>query len=130
MGAHYDRFTQCIRQTIKEVVPSRKKIKFNGRTIAEKTRALYNERIREFNSGRKITSKDRDACNRVLAQAGRDDYADWADKITRADEVGDTKIIYKGVKALAGISASYSNKQPAKTLEGKTIDSAEELAEV
>ena len=118
MGAHYDRFAQCIRQTIKEVVPPRKKIKFNGHTIAEKTRALYNERIRDFNSGRKITSKDRAAWNRVLAQAGRDDYADWVrrwvDKITRADELGDTKSIYKGVKALAGISASYSNKQPAR----------------
>ena len=107
------------------------KRKFNGRSITAKTKALYQERIRDFNSDRTVTKEDRDAWNRVLAQAGRDDYADWVrrwvDTIEQADEIGDTKGIYA---ALAGLSADYySNKQPTEQ-GGNTINSAEELVEL
>ena len=83
----------CIRQAINEVVPPVRKRKFNGRTIiAAKTNALYDEHIRFFNSGRSITREHRAAWNRVLAQARRDDYADWVrrcvDSIEQVDKLG------------------------------------------
>ena len=51
LEAHYDGITKCINETIAEVVPPSKKQKFNGRTVAAKTKALYEARIRDFNSG-------------------------------------------------------------------------------
>jgi len=70
MEAHYNEVTRCIQETIKEVIPKRKPRKYNGRTISDKTKALYDQRIRDFNSGRKITKKDRKAWHRLLAQTG------------------------------------------------------------
>ena len=47
MGAHYDEVTRCIKETIAEVIPKLKPKKFNGRTISAKTKALYEQRIRD-----------------------------------------------------------------------------------
>ena len=41
MGEHYDRFTQYVWETVREVVPPKKKQKLNGSTITVKKRAFY-----------------------------------------------------------------------------------------
>ena len=51
MGSHYDRMTRSITETIKEVVPPKKPKKFNGRKVSEKTKRLYELRVRDFASG-------------------------------------------------------------------------------
>ena len=66
MGEHYDRVTKSVHQTIKEVVPPKKKFKFNGREVSAETKRLYDLCVRDFASGRKITKTDRDAWNRTL----------------------------------------------------------------
>ena len=52
MAVHFDNMSKCLQQTIKEVVPPKKRIKFDGRKASAQTRALYAERIRDFNSRR------------------------------------------------------------------------------
>ena len=62
LGVHFERMTDCIQQTIKAVVPPKKRIKFDGRKASEQTRTLYAERIRDFNSRRtKIKKSERKA---------------------------------------------------------------------
>ena len=44
----YDRISTCVQETIQETVPKQKKVKKNGRTVSEETRALFEERKRAF----------------------------------------------------------------------------------
>ena len=74
MGAHYDRVTQCIRDTIQDTVPPKKPLRFNGRKVSAETKRLYDLRIRDFASGRTIEKSDRDAWNRTLSKAAMKDY--------------------------------------------------------
>ena len=95
MGAHYDRLTKCIHDTIQEVVPPRKNIKYNGRKVSAESRRLYDLRVRDFASGREITKSDRDSWNKVLGQSAKKDYEkwveDWVDTMEEADEQGNTR---------------------------------------
>ena len=71
-----------------------------------RTKALYAQRIRDFNSGRKIKKTDRQAWNSVLAKSSKRDYDDWVarwvDRIEEANVQGDPKAISQGVKVLSG----------------------------
>ena len=71
----------------------------------------------------------------MLAQAGKDDYAEWVrnwvNKIEKADELGDTKAIFEGVNALAGKSANFQGgTKSTKNAQGGMIQSVEELGKV
>ena len=78
LGTHFERLSVCIQQAIKEVVSSKKTIKFDGRKASEQTRALYTERIRDFNSRRtKVKKSDRKAWNTILSHVSKKDYHDW-----------------------------------------------------
>ena len=41
MGLYYDRMTNDIKETIAEVVPPKKPLKFNGREVSAETKRLY-----------------------------------------------------------------------------------------
>ena len=110
MGEHYDQVAKSIRDTIQEVVPPRAKAKakYNGRTVSEKTKRLYDLRTRDFASGREIKKSDRDAWNKTLGKAAKKDYDDWVTRwvetMEEADEKGDVRKVYEGARALAGNS--------------------------
>ena len=53
MGRHYTFLSECVRQTIDEVVPPVKLI------MSDKTKELYQQCIRDYNAGRKVTKSDR-----------------------------------------------------------------------
>ena len=120
MGAHYDRLTSCIAETVKEVVPAKTGKKINGRKVSAKTKRLYELRTRDFASGREIKKSDRDAWNRTLNKAAKDDYdkwvKNWVDTMEEADERGDVHVrtIYDGARALDGKSKKLQTKQPTK----------------
>ena len=135
MGEHYDRFTQYVWETVREVACSTEKETKTQRehdygekeSVLSITNSYYATSTRDGKLHQKI---DIDSWNHVLAQAGRDDYVDWwVDTIERADEIGDTKSIQM-FKALAVLSENFCSKQHIKTHAGNTIDSAEDLAQV
>ena len=118
MGQHYDRMATSIRETIAEVVPPKQRLKYNGRDVSAETKRLYDLRIRDFASGRKVTKSDRDAWNRTLNKAAKKDYDRWVEKrvqeIEQADEQGNTRAIYAGVRALSGKTKNPPSPQPTK----------------
>ena len=91
LGEHNDRMADCIQKTIKEVVPPRKKLKYNGREVSAETKRLYDLRVRDFASGRKITKTDRDAWNRTLNGAAKKDYDRWVEKKVQRNRRGRRK---------------------------------------
>ena len=90
--------------------------------MSAETRKLYDLRIRDFASGRKIEKSDRDAWNRTLSKAALNDYQkwveSWATRMETADENGDIRTVHQGAKALAGKSKSFASKQPTKKDKG------------
>ena len=134
MGDHYDRMTDCVRATIKEVVPPKQPRKYNGRTVSEKTKRLYDLRVRDFASGRNITKSDRAAWNKTLSKAAMNDYKQWVENIVEeieiADKRGDTRAVHQGARALSGRTTNFQSPQPTKKRNGEMIQSAEELGEL
>ena len=126
LSTHFDRLSGCIQQTIKEVVPPKKRVKFDGRKASEQTRALYAERIRAFNAKRKksITKKERKAWHKTLSKSSKREYHDWiarwVKRIEEADNKGDTKAVYDGVATLAGKTRRRFTKQPTRKKKPKT----------
>lgn len=99
------------------------------------TRELYKQRIRDFNSGRKITKSDRAAWAKVMKEAGLQDcykawVQRWVAKIEQADNRGYSKAISQGVKVLAGSTRSAASTQPSLKANGDRITCAEELGEL
>ena len=135
METQLDRLTAGFQHAIQAVVPKKKKIKFDGREASAKTRALYDQRIRDYASGRKITKSDRKAWNTVLAKACKQDYHDWLQrwirKIENADMNGDVKAVSQGVNTISGATRQGFTKKPRKyhagSRQGETIAGPEEL---
>ena len=134
MGAHYDRLTNCINETVKEVVSPKTQKKFNGRKASAKTKRLYELRTRDFASGREIKKSDRDAWNKTLNKAAKKDYDEWVENwvgITEEeDERGDVRTVHEGARALAGKSKTFQGKQPTKNKQGDILQSSEELGDL
>ena len=70
----YTELTGCVQATIAEVVPDKKKIKRNGRTISAETKELFEKRKREFGKSKlrstrnyKITIKNKSFINYFFA---------------------------------------------------------------
>ena len=59
----YEQFVENIRETIKEVVPTKKNLFKNGRSVSEETKQLYKDRVTEFRKD-KSTSQRRKEWNR------------------------------------------------------------------
>ena len=45
----YSRFTSCVYETIQEIVPERKWLKKNDRVVSQGTKALFEDRAKEYN---------------------------------------------------------------------------------
>ena len=103
--------------------------------VSKDTKDLFEKRAREYNKG-KPTKDRRKRWNKIIRNACRNDYrrwvSGWVETIEKADNQGDTKAIYQGVKALSdqgGINATRpTTKQKAPGPE--RINSPEELGEV
>ena len=128
MARHLDRMTKAIAQTIETKVPKKVKVKFDGREASAKTKALFDQRIRDYNSGREIKKSDRKAWNSVIAKTCKQDYQDWLKrwihKIEQADINGDSKAVGQGVKVISGTSKQGFSKKPrtyTKDLNGKHV---------
>ena len=102
--------------------------KFNGRSVSKRTEGLFEQRVRDYSTGRKITKSDRAAWNRVIAESCRQDYEDWVTKhvedIEQADQRGDTKAISASVKTLAGTTRKANHTQPTTDEKGEPINDA------
>ena len=127
MGAHYGRITKCIKDTIKDTVPPKQPLRYNGRKVSTDTKRLYDLSIRDFASGRKIEISDRDSWNRALSIAAMQDYEAWAEAwVTRmelADERGDILTVHQGAKTLTMKSKIFTSSQPTSRTKTKAISS-------
>ena len=138
MAKHLDRMTKAIAETIEVKVPKKKKLKFDGREASAKTKALFEQRIRDYSSGREIKKSDRKAWNSVIVKECKQDYHDWMQrwirKIELADTNGDAKAVAQGVKVISGASGQGFSKTPRKHHQGKrkgeTISGPEELGQL
>ena len=108
-----------MRETIDELVPEKKWLKKNGRVVSQETKALFERRAKEYQK-HKPTAERRKAWNKKIQIACRNDYRSWVttwvQKIEKADNRGDTKEIYRGVKSLSGGSA-FSATKPTEKLQ-------------
>ena len=134
MTKHLDRLNKGIKHAIETTVPKKEKIKFDGRQASAKTKALFEQRIRDYGSGREIKKSDRMAWNSVLAKACKQDYHDWLQrwikKIEQADINGNSRAVSQGVKVISGSSNQHFSQQPTVTMQGETISGPEELGEL
>ena len=130
----YGRLAGSLQKTIEEVVPLKKKQKYNGRGVSDRTKKLFEERARDYSTGRTIKKSDRNAWNRVIAKSCKQDYVEWVTKwvesIKQADTAGDTKAIRQGVKVLSGTTRCLNPTQPNIDEQGGFIQGAEQLSEL
>ena len=130
-GEEYTNMTRAIKSTIDQVVPKKKNMFKNGRTVSEETKALYKQRKREF-SKNKPNEATRKKWNRKIRNTGRNDYRDWVsrwtEQIEKTDAKGDLKAVYRGVKALSGSKNRFSCTQPTLNANGARLKSPNELA--
>ena len=117
----YANLTECVYATVKEIVPEKKWIKKNGRVVSEDTKELFEKRSKEYKRANP-TREQRKAWNLRIRNACRNDYrrwvATWVETIEAADNKGDTKTIYRGVKALGG-SAALERTKPTERMTKK-----------
>ena len=137
MGNRYSQMTSCVYETIQEIVSEHKWLKKNGRVVSQGTKALFEDRAKEYRK-EKPTAEKRKAWNKRIQNASRNDYrlwvTKWIQKIEQADNRSDTKAIYAGVKSLSG-SAAFSTTNPTEKVQRKseshqTTDPADPGAEI
>ena len=121
LSEEFAHLTKCVYETICKVVPEKKKwIKKNGRVVSQGTKELFEKRAKEF-SKQKPTKQRRQKWNRTIRNACRNDYrawvSNWVEAIEKADNAGDTKEIYRGVKALSGQGQKRGRTRPTKNSE-------------
>ena len=113
-----------MKQFKKSLVPERKWLKKNGRVVSQETKALFESRAKDYQKA-KPTAEKRKAWNRKIQNACRNDYrlwvTKWVQKIEQADNRGDMKAIYTGVKSLSG-SAAFSTTKPTEKVQRKKTE--------
>ena len=124
----YDKLCKAIQHAVETVLP--KRIKRNGvkREVSEKTRALFDERTNLRGRG---TQEQYGNLQRRIKKSSLADFETWvnkwAQKISDAESVGDTKRIYEGVNVLA-----QKSERPSPNLttdhNGVTLTCAEDVA--
>ena len=92
-------------------------LKKNGRVVSQGTNALFEDRAKEYRK-EKPTAEKRKAWNKRIQNACLW-VTKWIQKIEQADNRGDTKAIYAGVKSLSG-SAAFSTTKPTEKVQLKT----------
>ena len=129
LASRYEHLTKSVRETIDELVPEKRWLKKNGRVVSEETKVLFEKRAKEYQK-QKPTTERRKTWNKKIQTACRNDYrawvARWVERIEQADNKGDTKAIYQGVKSLSGGSAFSTTKpteklQPAQKTDPKNV---------
>ena len=89
--------------------------------VSEATKELFERRTRTYKRA-KPTSEQRKKWNQNIRNACRNDYrswvARWVERIEAADNKGDTRTIYSGVKALGG-SAAFELTKPTEHMPQK-----------
>ena len=102
-----------MQSTIAEVVPDKKKLTRNDRTISEESKTLFEKRKREFIKS-KPTVNERKKWNKRIKNACRQDYRDWVarwvDTIEKADDKGDNRAIFHTTKAVSGSNTPFDSK--------------------
>ena len=113
----YEHMTSLVRESIKAIVPAKTRTKKNGRIVSDETKALYEERTRQYQAN-KPTKEARKRWNRKIRASCRQDYRTWVTKCTerieKADNMGDTKMIYDEVKRLSGLVSRGANTMPTE----------------
>ena len=93
-------------------MPTKSWAKKNGRVVSEETKALYEQRARQYQKN-KPTKEERKRWNNKIRAAGKKDYRTWVTKYTerieQADNKGDSKTIYAEVKRLSGMVSRSAN---------------------
>ena len=111
----------CVYETIKDIVPEKQWIKKNGRVVSATTKELFEKRAKEFKRA-KPTSEQRKKWNARIRNACRNDYRSWVsrwvERIEKADNKGDSRTIYQGVKALGG-STAFERTKPTEHMTQK-----------
>ena len=122
-----------VTETIKAVVPKKQKRQRKGRVVSAETKELFKKRTQEY-SKKAPTKGERRNWNKKITRACRKDWrtwvTGWTQEIERANNVGDTKAIYRGVKAISGGKQTFATKQPTQNADGSRIQSPTELANV
>ena len=98
--------------------------------VTRATKELFERRAQEYQKKGKLDEARRKKWNKTIRNACRNDYrhwvATWVQKIEDADNKGNTKEIYRGVKALSGAS-QHSTTRP--TMHWKQTDLKEKPKE-
>ena len=119
-----------VRESIEKVVPAKTWTKKNGRIVSEETKALYEERTRQYQKD-KPTQSARKRWNRKLRASCKKDYRTWVtgctQRIEQADNRGDTKAIYTEVKRLSGIVSRGANTRPTAVYQAPNEKGAAEV---
>ena len=96
--------------TIAEVVPDKKKLTRNGRTISEESKALFEKRKREFSKS-KPTANERKKWNKRIKNACRQDYRDWMARwVDTIEKTNNT--IFHTTTTLSDSNTPFGSKKP------------------
>ena len=75
------KFNKCTKETMRAVVPNKKKQKKHGREMSQETIDLHEKRRKAY-SKKKPTPVERKKWNRKIARSCRNDYRTWVSKWT------------------------------------------------
>ena len=129
----YEDITTATTEAIEEIVPKKDKSMYNGRHVSEATKKLFEDRIKAF-AKTKPSTKERQKRNKKIRRECRNDYRAWVTKWTEimeaANNRGDAKEIYRGVRAISGAKRKMATKTPTLKKDKSRIASPEELASV
>ena len=134
-GQRYSDLTKNIRETIKEVVSSKKKTFRNGRHVSERTHKLFDERKVTYDKKTSRLTEHKKWNKTITRRSCRNDYREWwvsrlTERIGGFNKMGDTKEIYRGVKAVSDMRQTFSDTQPTRLENGNLIQKPQELAQV
>ena len=124
----YSKLCDAIQHAVQSTLPERVMRKGVKREVSEQTKALFNQRTNLKGRG---TKEQYDNVQEKIKESSLTDFEMWVDKwakkIEEAENVGDTKRIYEGVKVLA-----QKNERPSPNLTtdqyGNTLTCAEDVA--
>ena len=124
----YDKMCSAIQLAINTVLPSRRRGSGVRREVSEKTKELYERRTKLCKQG---TKEQFEQVQREIKESSLADFKNWvekwADVIKDAENVGDTRAIYKGVTSLAGKQAKPPSNLNTDAA-GNMLQSAEDVA--
>ena len=118
----------AIQQAVENVLPTVKRKRGIKRRVSEKTKALYETRSRTRGQGSKEQYR---TVQQEIRESSLADFehwvGDWADEMSPANGRGDTRAVYKAVKAL-GQKPGRPPTNLTTDQGGKTLECAEDVA--